>query len=406
MIVQLIEIDKITVSGRKRRLNQEKVNELSSSIMENGLLNPITVKPALNGCYGLIAGYHRLMAYCDLGLSKIPANVVELDDLSSELAEIDENLKRNELTVLEQGEHLVRREQILQVKGLRAKVGDNQHTITSKSASAPGAPPQKTTPELASEIGLSQRATQERKQIANDIIPQVKEAIADSQIADSTKQLLALARLEPQQQVRVAEKISSGEAKSVVDANRLIVKENVKEQEFPQGKYRVILADPPWSYDNSGAINDYDSYSRVQRHYPSMSLEDICTLPVSSVADKNAVLFLWVTSPLLPEGLQVIQAWGFTYKASFVWDKQKHNFGHYNSVRHEFLLVSTKGSCLPDSEKLEPSIVSVARSEHSAKPAVFRQLIERLYPIGNKLELFARSNNGGWTAYGNQLTDQ
>lgn len=90
--------------------------------------------------------------------------------------------------MLEQGEHLVRREQILQVKGLRAKVGDNQFT----QGGAESAPPPQTTPELASEIGLSQRATQERKQIANDIIPEVKEIISSTQVADSTKQLTLL----------------------------------------------------------------------------------------------------------------------------------------------------------------------------------------------------------------------
>ena len=130
-----------------------------------------------------------------------------------------------------------------------------------------------------------------------------------------------------------------------------------------------------------------------------MPLDDICNLPVPS-AD-NAVLFLWVTSPLLEDCFKVINAWGFTYKSSFVWDKVKHNMGHYNSVRHKFLLVCTKGSCTPDVQKLYDSVQSIERSEHSRKPKEFRDIIDTLYPAGNRLEMFAREAPEGWDVWGN-----
>jgi N6-adenosine-specific RNA methylase IME4 len=126
-----------------------------------------------------------------------------------------------------------------------------------------------------------------------------------------------------------------------------------------------------------------------------MNVPDLCALPVANMAQPDSVLFLWVTSPLLFEAQPVLQAWGFTYKASFVWDKVRHNWGHYNSVRHEFLLLCTRGSCLPDSDKLTDSVQSIERTDnHSEKPEQFRQIIN---------ELLARRQTEGWEAYGNQL---
>jgi hypothetical protein len=128
-------------------------------------------------------------------------------------------------------------------------------------------------------------------------------------------------------------------------------------------KYRVIYADPPWSY---GDKQNIEGLGGAVKHYPTMPLQDICALPVP--AADNAVLFLWVTSPLLEDSFKVINAWGFKYKSSFVWDKVAHNMGHYNSVRHEFLLIATRGSCTPDVPKLLDSVVSIERTEHSRKP--------------------------------------
>jgi N6-adenosine-specific RNA methylase IME4 len=109
-----------------------------------------------------------------------------------------------------------------------------------------------------------------------------------------------------------------------------------------------------------------------------------------------------VTSPILEESFQVIRAWGFKYKASFVWDKVHHNMGHYNSVRHEFLLVCVRGSCQPDVRKLFDSVQSIERTEHSKKPAEFYGIIETIYTNGDRLEMFARNPREGWKGYGHQ----
>lgn len=174
---------------------------------------------------------------------------------------------------------------------------------------------------------------------------------------------------------------------------------------LPPDKYRVIYADPPWQYNNAGVINDSDSYGRAARHYPTLSIAELCDLgeQVKTMADANAVLFMWVTSPLLEECFDVIRAWGFQYKTSFVWDKVGHNYGHYNSVRHELLLICTRGSCIPDTKTLYDSVVSIEKSNvHSEKPAEFRRIIDDLYTWGNRIELFARTQVDGWEMWGNE----
>lgn len=197
--------------------------------------------------------------------------------------------------------------------------------------------------------------------------------------------------------------IKSGEM-TIPEAKREIVKrERIETPPLPSDKYRIIYADPPWKYGNSGAGIDY--YGPAERHYISMSIDELCNLPVKELADSNAVLFLWVTSPLLAECWGVIKAWGFEYKTSFIWDKVKHNYGHYNSVRHELLLICTRGSCTPDNSKLYDSVQSIERSEvHSEKPEEFRNIIDDLYTTGKRIELFARIKEtiGTWEVWGNE----
>jgi len=170
---------------------------------------------------------------------------------------------------------------------------------------------------------------------------------------------------------------------------------------LPTDKYRILYADPPRSY-NDKADGDLRR-GGAGRHYPTMTIKELCELPVAELCENPAVLFLWVTSPLLFESQAVFRAWGFDYRGSFVWDKVKHNMGHYNSVRHEFLLVCTRGNCPPDVSKLFDSVQSIARTTHSTKPEAFRAIIDTLYPYGRRIELFARhTRRNGWDAWGNE----
>lgn len=167
-------------------------------------------------------------------------------------------------------------------------------------------------------------------------------------------------------------------------------------------KYAVMYADPPWQYNSGDQHATEEQETTLGDHYPSMPLVDICNLPQANLAATDCVLFLWATSPTLEEALEVINAWGFSYKASMVWDKEDHNVGHYVSVRHELLLIATKGQP-PKVPKLVDSVYVEKRGEHSVKPEYFRNLIDELYPEGKRLELFARKNSEGWETWGNEV---
>lgn len=165
-------------------------------------------------------------------------------------------------------------------------------------------------------------------------------------------------------------------------------------------KYNIIYADPAWKYNDK---QNTKLLGGAIKHYSTMTIQEICELGVKNITENNAVLFLWTTSPLLEESFKVIKSWGFKYKTSFIWDKIKHNMGHYNSVRHEILLIATKGSYTPQVKKLFDSVVSEERTEHSKKPQVFRDIINTIYPNGNRIELFAREKREGWDVWGNEV---
>lgn len=269
--------------------------------------------------------------------------------------------------------------------------GANQHTAIA-------APSQAAT---ATMLNVSVDTGQRAKRVLEEGTPELIKAVERGQIAVS--KAADLTKATPEFQRAVVQKISDGTAKTATDAVRQAKHEaKVEAPELPSDTYRVIYADPPWSYGNAGL----DDYGHAERHYPTMTIEELCQMPVKAMADDDAVLFMWVTSPLLEECFDVIRTWGFKYKTSFVWDKVKHNFGHYNSVRHELLLVCTRGSCTPDVKTLHDSVQTIERTDkHSEKPEEFRAIIDAIYPRGRRIELFSRKTVNGWDAYGNETAE-
>ena len=172
-----VGIDRIKVKAQRRPLKPDKVAELKESIAANGLLNPITLDRELI----LIAGLHRLTACKMLGFQEIECNIITCEVAEqARLAEIDENLIRSELEVLERAELWLERERIFAQMGLRAKRGENQHLRNQSKLSSPLP---KTTEDLAKETGCTKRTYQYGKQIASKILPEVKQAIRGTQIA-------------------------------------------------------------------------------------------------------------------------------------------------------------------------------------------------------------------------------
>lgn len=208
-----------------------------------------------------------------------------------------------------------------------------------------------------------------------------------------------IAKLDDEQQAAAVALV--GEGKKPIEALRItkVNTEIERQLEAPEGKYRILYIDPPWDYGQHQMPEI--QFGEQRDHYPTMSIEQLCEMPVKDWAEDNAILFIWVTAPIIEKSFKLIRAWGFKYKAQFVWDKIDHVMGHYNSVRHELLLICTRGSCQPDVRKLFDSVVSEKRTEHSRKPEVFYDIIETLYPRGRRLEIFHRGTlRKGWHGYG------
>jgi N6-adenosine-specific RNA methylase IME4 len=175
-------------------------------------------------------------------------------------------------------------------------------------------------------------------------------------------------------------------------------------QQLPPALFNVIYADPAWEYSNTGV------HGAAEHHYGTMATDDICAMLEQSnveIAD-NAVLFMWVTNPLLEDALRVVQAWGFEYKTNIVWvktDLVKPGSGFYVRGRHELLFICTRGSFTPLVDVSPPigSVIAAPVQEHSRKPDEVYEIIERLYPGCNYLEMFARRERPGWVAWGDEV---
>lgn len=190
---------------------------------------------------------------------------------------------------------------------------------------------------------------------------------------------------------------------------------------FPDKKYQIIYADPPWRYRDTLGGNA----KMGAMPYPTMAHNDICALPVRGLADKNCILFLWVTMPKLQEGLDVIRAWGFEYKTcGFTWVKQNKGnnkkppqffyptdkaafnlfsgLGRWVAGNAELCLLATSGKPHRISKSIKQIVIS-PRGRHSAKPNEVRNRIVELMGDLPRIELFARQEVEGWDAWGNEI---
>lgn len=211
--MQNIPIREIHVENRLRSINREHVDQLARSIADVGLLQPIVVRKNGTG-YVLVAGAHRLEAAKCINWSAIDATVLGVDGLEAELAEIDENLMRSDLSVLERGEHLARRKDVYEELHPETKQG-MRNGQTSKAEIISVLEPLSFASDTASKVGLTDRTIRQEVQIAKDIAPDVKEKIRNTELADTKTQLLALAQKPHEEQRKIVAEIEAGRRVSV-----------------------------------------------------------------------------------------------------------------------------------------------------------------------------------------------
>jgi N6-adenosine-specific RNA methylase IME4 len=164
-------------------------------------------------------------------------------------------------------------------------------------------------------------------------------------------------------------------------------------------KFGCIYADPPWKYGNQSTRASTDN------HYQTMTVEQVCEMPVGNLAAADAHLHLWTTNAFLFDAKQVIEAWGFEYRSCFVWVKPQMGIGNYWRVSHEFLLLGIRGNAKRFASRSLTSWGAFDRSKHSRKPDEIRQMVERASP-GPYLEIFGREPVPGWTVFGNEIEPQ
>jgi N6-adenosine-specific RNA methylase IME4 len=261
---------------------------------------------------------------------------------------------------------------------------------------------QRATAEAAKLTGTNRQYVSDAKKLKKDA-PEILERVKVGTI--NMQEAKKVAQLSPEKQDGVIKRVQAGDFKNIDQAVRAEVRQERIEKIVAGNKaldgdkkYNVILADPPWRYDHP--ISD----SRIiENQYPTMTLEDICALPVADITADEAIIFLWATTPMLKKALQVLEAWGFNFASSMVWVKPSIGPGYWVRQRHEFLLVGIRGS-IPTPVNKPDSVIEAPRTGHSQKPEMVYGLIEMMYPELSKVELFARQSAApGWAVWGNEV---
>lgn len=175
-------------------------------------------------------------------------------------------------------------------------------------------------------------------------------------------------------------------------------------------KFSIIYADPPWTFKT---YSEEGKAKSPEKHYQCLSLDDLKTLPVPQICAPDCALFLWMPSQHMKEALELMEAWGFTFKTvAFVWRKKckssdgdHFGMGYWTRMGSEFVLLGTKGHPQRQSRKVR-QVVEALVGEHSAKPPKIRDLIVELLGDIPRIELFAREKAKGWVAIGDEIDGQ
>lgn len=241
---------------------------------------------------------------------------------------------------------------------------------------------------------LTKQEIQEFAKIPKQAENEIKKNVIIASEEEINKQIeikaneLVKAKLQTIEAQKEAKKV---ERKNYIEAQREAI--NSGEVKLPEGKFEVIAIDPPWNYGR-----EYDpENSRVANPYPEMSQEQLLELEIPSAND--SIIFLWTTHKFIFDAKELLDNWGFDYKATLVWNKEKMGMGAWFRMQCEFCLVGIKGKPIWNNTKWR-DIINEPRREHSRKPEIFYEMVNEIC-VGRKLDYFSRSNREGWSVYGN-----
>lgn len=411
-------------------LGESERLELRQSIAEEGLTHPIV----LDGQGRVLDGRNRLLA-CSLAGVEPRFTAYMGDDPIGYV--VRANLRRRHLTEgqrailaadllpLYQREAELRRTRALEAANAeRAAAAERARARQARTVEPEPEPEEPETDETEAEIDtgrardlaaaaadVSGRSVARAAVVLERGAPELVEATRGGAIAVSTAADLTDLPLAEQ-----AEVLARGEAEILARAKAIraarqadrrdermtriaaIARGNRPLEVGPE-RYAVILADPPWRYDAP-----ISATREIEEHYPTMTVDEICALPVGEIATDDALLFLWATAPLLPEAIRVAEAWGFEYRTHQIWAKSgRTGMGRWLRTEHELLLWCVRGAPpVPPPGDRPHSVITAPVGEHSVKPALFAEQIEQLYGPLPRIELFTRAPREGWAAWGNQ----
>lgn len=357
-------LDSIRI-GKRHRKDMGDIEGLALSLADVGLLHPIVVTP--DGT--LIAGERRLRAAQLLGWAEIPVTVVDLTEIVR--GELAENADRKDFLPSE-------------IDALRRKL-EPMEKAAAKARMAEGG-----------KVGKVSTPSRARDRIGAF-------AGISGRTVDKIAAVVEAAEAEPERFNKLlADMDRTGRVNGVYRRLKNIKQAALIRAEPPplpmRGPYRVIVADPPWPYEKG----DEDPSRRGALPYPTMSIAEICALPVGSIAADDSILWLWITNHHKREAYDVLDAWGFEQKTILTWAKDHFGNGDWLRGQTEHCLMAVRGKPVVTLTN-QSTLLYAPRQEHSRKPDQFYERVESLCPAPRYAELFARTARPGWDGHGNEV---
>lgn len=394
----------ITVPQRYRQ-DLGDLESLMTSMATIGLLHPIVITSG----HRLIAGARRLEAAKQLHWETIPVRILDLTKLLH--GEYDENEVRKDFTPTEKvaiglaieaeiaAENATRQREGRKKGGEtggrgrpKAETNGDSSQVNYPQAKAPKPATHYTRERAATKAGMAGKTYAKAKAVV-EAAEANPDRYGDLPAKMDAENNVDGAYKAMQQRTRAAQR---AQAALQAEAGRFLT--NLQILLETEATFGCLYADPPWHFANTA------TRGAAAQHYPTMALAELMALPVAQLAAPQSYLHLWTPNALLPEGLQLMAAWGFTYKTNRCWHKDRLGTGNHVRNTHELLLIGTRGTLSALVHDV-PSCISLPREcEHSAKPALFRDDAARMSP-GPYLELFGRCPVPGWVVWGNECLE-
>jgi N6-adenosine-specific RNA methylase IME4 len=379
-------------------LGESELTALRADIAERqAVIVPIVIDEARN----VIDGANRLRIAAGLGIRDVPVEVrIGLSEADKQQLAEDLNLHRRHLTREQMRlfvEHRLQRTPEQSNNRIAAELGVDDKTVGAVRRELEST---SEIPKLDRTVGADGKARTARR-------PAVVRGVGLRQaarVADMAAEIASAAASEPDKHGRLLDAI--GRTGQVGGAHRnLMVSRRAAEiaaepPPLPEGRFRVIVVDPPWSYDARAE----DPSHRAANPYPQMALEEICALPLTERAHDDAVLWLWTTNSHMRDAFVVLDAWGFRHRTILTWAKDRMGTGDWLRGQTEHCLMAVRGRPTVTLTN-QTTLLHAPLREHSRKPDAFYALVESLCPApaGGRLELFARQKRPGWVAAGAEI---